>query len=1731
MADAKAIVNKLIEAEPDPDSPAQYLDWLGQKVDTGPLDKIRFGAYIYTTDEDTIRTNAEEHGVDVENQDFWEAIERDMAIIEANALRLLREAGLHVSDEGHNENARVASVWIDTDEEDRRLALLKAVISWAEGDWPSTTSGTMDYAFGAHTTSDLYNNTSEVARFIDVTIEFTGTDALVEWSRLNLNEAITGDPDDPEVFLKSYMPRMKGKLWINFDAIKPNFPDAPSNWQRENVNALDLFRYNRLGEMREIYRQMKADHRQRGATVPVSTTTYRYKLHNPQGHSVVRHWLDKIGCPPTIIQWACETNPPIWLFVSAKEFSDYMRMVFPQAKFDESVDDPEPLLNRMKAEAPAFLDEWKKQAKGCLIWHYGASEVADELPLIDNAASVEEIEQIVKDRTSGLMDFEDTMLHGFDFREVTESLDPDDPDAFIRRFKPHWQLLSHLRNHHFYFIDDSGRVAVADYSMQNQKDPATGDDGLLILDKSKPITRYRGYLGKKMWNIFVTQYHGGVGSKPTPSGIGASEEEFADLWPKLEPLGFKQAVREAEEDPDPKAYLDAVTGWIDTFVKAGMTADTSEGHEGQWWIKWRLGGAHVWIIVKVRRPIFMQILVNDALYGRNYLQRTFEFRQDYKNVDQKQLVQWFQLLYRVINDAVKHERNDADIVSKLMSRIEAYHTEFKQKQDRGRLGEALDDPEMQRLLDKVTPEQCLHCGNDLTQRHTVVRRYYDRNLRSHELSGHYEGSEGYWTNDEQPSANLIAILPNVATFDDICQRCGTNTAQPVRHEESVDDFDPKGEAMRLMANAPMRYAELRRWTPYIHVPRGSWANPENYYYTVFIVPVFTWTGRLSKANSYRGWLRMKQFTNDNPPTWEQRVAAVRALLPGNLPGFYPSRLKRRGFQIGEPYEPYEGKFYSDIQEGRDPDLPPEDDPTDALERFAAHHEQVEKDALESAIQMAIEEFETRVRLQGINDAKRADQLAAEVGNQYAEMGGYHNGTDEYDIVVSAVNNACGEMFPGQWEDYVQEARPDSKQADQFLEILESDGFISRKEKETYKLGRSDESDAALVSCYRQVNRNIIDDNVCNAWCQRAAQAVRKAIADYHAALSDATKGVTEAQPVDPDDPEAALRHVPVPVRAWAIGFHGQHQTQVDFNAGPYFDNLAAEENGLETMINLAKEGFAMSREADEVAYWFRDTVLKEFFENNIEMGYETHMSQNDVKRWVEHNKPDWYPYLWPKDTAVDKGYDVTEAVDPDDPEAYVRHMETDWRKILRKYGWKPDPHGEHLHFTLEFPDRVWKRPVRVWATHGWAEPPEFHYEHPDPDDPDIDAEDAAYDEWLKRPGNDEFERIRNRDIAFPDYVVFQFDIESYRRIEVPVGKLENFCARFVREAKNIVGTETVASVHQGRGLVEMLWQKAKEIARGLQIPLRESQDLPVPVPPEDEVDPKAYAMDLPQRMASYVKVNSNEEAEQRAVEDYEQAKGKVFKVPYLMAWRESDTIEVHGDFVVRVLATDIEDDILRWHDQYLDPVWEVEVLDGPPEDMELLKDTRSHYIDATSYTVTGKVPPLSEAELPVPPEDEPTDVIKQHERGLLLPELERLGFTYRREKGQEWVYGDEIPRWWYKVYNEQTRHALYVYFWGGQTPEVQANVYDSEKREWFKHGEDSSPRSPAQSQAHLSAVVRDLDAAMQRMDPLNLPVTEQYASIKRVLDHHRKWWDDTLDYLINTQGGTLPGRMGPGQPA
>ncbi len=138
----------------------------------------------------------------------------------------------------------------------------------------------------------------------------------------------------------------------------------------------------------------------------------------------------------------------------------------------------------------------------------------------------------------------------------------------------------------------------------------------------------------------------------------------------------------------------------------------------------------------------------------------------------------------------------------------------------------------------------------------------------------------------------------------------TQIACAILEDDEIDDT--KTEAIRLLLRQKEPdYSQLRKWRPYIH------HSFDGSYYAVFIVPVFTRSGNLSKANSWRGWYQMRDFTYQNPPTWEQQVEAVRRVVIYGLPGFSPHKLEARGFQVGTPYEPYEGKFYT--PDGHEPD--------------------------------------------------------------------------------------------------------------------------------------------------------------------------------------------------------------------------------------------------------------------------------------------------------------------------------------------------------------------------------------------------------------------------------------------------------------------------------------------------------------------------------------------------------------------------------------------------------------------------------------------------------------------------------------------------------------------------------------------------------------------------------------------------------------------------------------------
>ena len=94
-------------------------------------------------------------------------------------------------------------------------------------------------------------------------------------------------------------------------------------------------------------------------------------------------------------------------------------------------------------------------------------------------------------------------------------------------------------------------------------------------------------------------------------------------------------------------------------------------------------------------------------------------------------------------------------------------------------------------------------------------------------------------------------------------------------------------------------------------------------------------------------------------------------------------------------------------------------------------------------------------------------------------------------------------------------------------------------------------------------------------------------------------------------------------------------------------------------------------------------------------------------------------------------------------------------------------------------------------------------------------------------------------------------------------------------------------------------------------------------------------------------------AEALVLQDYREHYGKLLRVSYLAGTdKNGDSIDkyVDGVLIVRLLDTN-EDSVLHWNDEWLDPYWDVEVIQGA----ELVVGINNPWIDGPSYnTKTGE---------------------------------------------------------------------------------------------------------------------------------------------------------------------------------
>jgi hypothetical protein len=99
-----------------------------------------------------------------------------------------------------------------------------------------------------------------------------------------------------------------------------------------------------------------------------------------------------------------------------------------------------------------------------------------------------------------------------------------------------------------------------------------------------------------------------------------------------------------------------------------------------------------------------------------------------------------------------------------------------------------------------------------------------------------------------------------------------------------------------------------------------------------------------------------------------------------------------------------------------------------------------------------------------------------------------------------------------------------------------------------------------------------------------------------------------------------------------------------------------------------------------------------------------------------------------------------------------------------------------------------------------------------------------------------------------------------------------------------------------------------------------------------------------------ISTETRERYNEIANQEFKAHLGKLLKVEYLCGYSDNDSADVACEAIVRVVPTP-ETDILHWNDEWLDPYWDVELIEGD----ERARSLRSIWIDGPSHNaLTGK---------------------------------------------------------------------------------------------------------------------------------------------------------------------------------
>ena len=1305
MADAQDFVNNALNGDDDPSS---YVDWLGKKEDVGPLARIRFGVRIHTTDEEVIAQNAKEDGT-VTDEAFWKQIVEDAHWLEENMAILLREMGLYVQGEGHGDSGEyVGSAWIlATLPQEQQVYVAKKILDLADGDMPSTTNGTLWKCFYDSTTK-LYRNVNQEigAKYLDVTVEFTGTDALTEWLKLNLVEseavdaddpamvvqsyrekyyqllygagfncgayagtfssvdqalsaakerkllrkakhvwiieehvpdAPTGvfvgseptgavwdvvkgyqavrrvteaqDADDPAMFVQHFLPRMTGRLMIEFNAIRPHFPDAPKNFFRENADGLILFQHNRASEMREIMRQMHVYNREREDRNEIPMVTYRYMVPNPHGDVLAREFLEKAGTNVETIAWAEKTNAPIWFYMSVDEFNNYLRYVYPQIKLKEDIDDP---------DAPeGYLD----RVTGWIDTFIHAGLVPDPSP-----------------------------AHSNQFWKRYEC-DGTNFTIFVHVRPPLWILV--VRTHP---TTGTGQFTLP--FTFNEKDTAGMVTQFRALDRllTKCRTRARGD-----W--------------PTVDAEIIDMEKQNERDRKLKLSGRRKLGEAVEDEPevDPQTYADQIHNL------AQITHDIQEYglfvNRIHVWGRWVvLGGGAYWAT---------ETAASEKRLKADYFNRQIDSFMAKLGITRYHIKSgettigdnvWFQLA--LPKDQLEQESWQPFIRNTAWP--EPDHETWLPEAQEAAPDEA-DDPELnveRHTADLDLPAIMNRLGFKAVHFKHTGTTYWEKVV----------GPRCFTVSRDKGQNALLKVHASFGTpqswVDASVASVPINELETTLNEtpyffllpdpddpvvESVDPDDPSVNVDRhvaAMEPGPV-LAELgfnERWP--------SWNCAD---------PTYMWWERFDSTTGVK-WTVIRK-SDDEPHIMDVSISRMNPVTKdwqqvGGFNVHVGSLRKKLERAFGVNWKTYEAVD--------DPDAP---EPN--IEAYKQHVEKTEADALESAIANALLMFGHRVS--NVDNAQRADELAVEIATYWAEAAGYQNGSDEYDHIVSALSNRAGELFPGDWEDYPNTLRPPlaeslvSAQMDwsEFFAPLIAANLLSQAAADKYARSQNLESNEQLYYLFLEADEasQYANDDDYNACIDKILRIIRVTNMRYGSAIKNiatnpALDTSLEENVDDVDDPSPALLSdafdVPTILKRRGYERHGD-----DYAWTKVFRNLG----GIDYHIEVRQRGYGGGADGSSLY----DTTLYHFLPGTKE-------GAPIAERFARNNK-NLEPMLKALEARVAargnqlRGIaadpdEVVESVDPDDPENVIGKGGK-WIIVAAK----PHPHK---------PGRTFKIFVTLW---------------------------------------------------------------------------------------------------------------------------------------------------------------------------------------------------------------------------------------------------------------------------------------------------------------------------------------------------------------------------------------------------------------------------------------------------